>query len=59
MQANAEHFFKAFEHCLKCKMNDRQAMIMANGFDKQGLQDASSGCVHYAMRYKVAQLSAM
>lgn len=50
MKANAEHFFKAFEHCLKCKMTKHQAMIMSKGFSKRGMLDASEGCAHYAMR---------
>ena len=50
MKANAEHFFKAFEHCLKCKMTKQQAMVMSKGFSKRGLIDAAEGCTHYAMR---------
>ena len=49
-KANANHFFKAFEHCLKCKMNVKQAIIMGKGFSKRGLVDASEGCIHFAMR---------
>jgi len=54
--ANPNHFFEAFELCLKNKFSDIQAMVMANGFEKQGKQDASSGCMHYVLRYK-AKLS--
>ena len=27
MKANAEHFFKDLEHCLKCKFTRAQAMV--------------------------------
>lgn len=50
MKANAEHFFKAFEHCLKCRMTKQQAIVMSRGFSKRGFIDAAEGCAHYAMR---------
>jgi len=49
MKANAEHFFKAFEHCMKCKFTSQQAMVMSCGFSRRGFIDASEGCAHYAM----------
>lgn len=50
MKANAEHFFKAFEHCMKRKFSRQQAMVMSRGFSRRGLVDASEGCSHYALR---------
>jgi len=50
MKANADHFFEAFEHCLKCKMTKKQAIVMSIGFSKRGMVDASEGCSHYVMR---------
>lgn len=49
MKANAEHFFKAFEHCMKCEFTRQQAMVMSRGFSRRGLIDASEGCSHYAL----------
>ena len=49
MKANAEHFFKAFEHCLAMKMTSKQAMVMSRGFSKRGFIDADEGCCHYAL----------
>lgn len=49
MKANAEHFFKAFEHCMKSKFTRQQAMVMSRGFSRRGLIDASEGCSHYAL----------
>ncbi len=49
MKANAEHFFKAIEHCLKCRFTKAQAMIMSRGFSRRGFIDASEGCMHYAL----------
>ena len=57
MAANSEHFFKAFEHCLKIKATDKQAIVMAKGFDNHGLSDAASGCTNYALRYKFHKIS--
>lgn len=50
IHANPEHFDKAFNLCVNNKFTKQQALIMANGFDKRGLQDASAGCTHYALR---------
>jgi len=49
MKANAEHFFKAFEHCVNNKFTHQQAMVMCRGFSKRGFIDASEGCAHYVM----------
>ena len=56
MAAIAEHFFKAFEHCLQSAKTDKQAMVMAKGYSLRGLQDASSGATHYALKYKELKL---
>ena len=50
--AKPEHFFKAFEHCLKCRMTKKQALVMARGFSKRGMVDASEGATHYALRHE-------
>jgi len=49
MKANAEHFFKALEHCIKCKFTRHQAMVMSRCFSRRGLIDAGEGCSHYAL----------
>jgi len=49
MKANAEHFFRAFEHCMKSGFSMQQAMVMSRGFARRGLVDASEGCSHYAL----------
>lgn len=35
MKANAEHFFKDLEHCLKCKFTRAQAMVSSWLFSKE------------------------
>ncbi len=55
MKANAEHFFKAFEHCLKCKFTKQHAMVMARGFSARGLVDAAEGCAHFTMKLMGAE----
>lgn len=52
MSAHPDHFFRAFERCLQNRFSDSQALIMAEGYNKKGLIDASSGAMHYALRYK-------
>lgn len=47
--AKPDHFWKAFDHCLKSQFTKSQAMIMAKEFDSRGLQDASAGCMHYRL----------
>ena len=58
MKANAEHFFKAFEHCMKCEFTRQQAMVMSRGFSRRGLIDASEGCSHYALMMLAGQRKA-
>ena len=47
--AKPDHFFQAIEHCIACKFSTHTAILMANGFARRGMVDASDGCVHYAM----------
>jgi hypothetical protein len=57
LNANSEHFFKAFEDCLKKGFTDVQARMMADGYESRGFIDASNGCMHYVLRYKMAKLN--
>lgn len=44
-----EHHERAFEMCCKNGFTRQQALIMANGFDKRNLIEASTGCTHYLL----------
>ncbi|MFA7708478.1 MAG: hypothetical protein WCX73_06005 [Candidatus Pacearchaeota archaeon] len=50
IHAKPEHFDKAFNLCVNNKFTKQQALIIANGFNKRGLIDASEGCMHYVLR---------
>ena len=50
IHAKPEHFDKAFNLCINNNFTKQQTFVMANGFDKRGLIDASAGCMHYVLR---------
>lgn len=50
MKSNADHFWKAFDHCVKCQMTKKQAMLMCKQFSSRGFIDAGEGCSHYVLK---------
>jgi len=49
IHAKPEHFEKGYNICANGKFSKEQAMIMAKGFSKKCLIDASEGCMYYVL----------